>query len=407
MGPLLLGMGIALLPIYTAESGSVQIAHAILALFVGVHFTHFKWNPDWIESCLLVLVAIIFARQSFVMATGAPASVLLQPLYLFFNTLVVIAIRRVPLDDRLFRQVVKYSLAGSIIVALVALAIYGTHITVDKGIVQRSVGSFNNPNQLGYFALCVASIAALLYYREIISRWYCLALWGAAAFLVLASGSRGAVVGVLPGLLIGVAAMGRRKRLTPLAIGVFIVISGALTYFFTQGYFDNLELIRRWNAASGRYDTLGERGWGVMPGTALELLFGTGALGKELDFQLEIHSTFWSFMIDYGIFAFLLFLTVWLIWVRRVYGEFGLLGLAVIAAPATLYGLSHNGSRFTILWILIALTCNRTLERPLVRVPGRIDPRMLAAQRMALARSERGGRPYGGGFRPVPKPLGE
>lgn len=325
-------------------------------------FTHLRWKPTWTETLLLILIVIIFARQSAAVTTGASASVLLQPLYLVFNTLIFVTFSRIPLNAPAFRKAVKYSLIGAVLIAVGAVWLYGSRYIDENGAIVRATGSFNNPNQLGYFALCVTSLAAVLYLRGLFSGLSCVGIWGAAAFLVVLSASRAAVLGVLPALLIGVSALGK-KRVTPLTLVICLLFAAGVGYLYVAGQFEHLDVVRRMQTNYGRYNNLSSRGWDVMPDTAPQFLFGRGLLGEELDSEIEVHVTFWSFMVDYGIFAFLLFMAVWLGWIRRVYQEFGLLGLAVIAAPATLYGLSHNGSRFTIVWVLIGLCWNRSLDR--------------------------------------------
>ena len=66
----------------------------------------------------------------------------------------------------------------------------------------------------------------------------------------------------------------------------------------------------------------------------------------------------WQFRIAaYIILIFLgIFVTGW---------SFGFIGIFLINLPPMLYGITHNGIRFTIFWILISLTLsqkNRCLE---------------------------------------------
>jgi hypothetical protein len=60
----------------------------------------------------------------------------------------------------------------------------------------------------------------------------------------------------------------------------------------------------------------------------------------------------------YGVIGLGLFLTFWYLWFRRTLAEFGLLGVLLINVPASFYGITHNGSRFAIFWLLIGLSFN-------------------------------------------------
>src|SRR5690606_30754675 len=68
----------------------------------------------------------------------------------------------------------------------------------------------------------------------------------------------------------------------------------------------------------------------------------------------EVHSTFASVLNDYGLIGFILLASAVVKWARALWRRFGLTGLFCLTAPSLLYGITHNGTRFTIFWLLFA-----------------------------------------------------
>ena len=70
----------------------------------------------------------------------------------------------------------------------------------------------------------------------------------------------------------------------------------------------------------------------------------------------EIHSTFAMILTAYGIIGFLIFSLLILVWILDIKRSYGLRGAICICAPALLYGLTHNGIRFSMFWVLFAIS---------------------------------------------------
>lgn len=296
-----------------------------------------------------------------VLGTASNAS-FLEPAYLAFNTMVVIGFNKIPLADRHFRR----ALIGAIITGTLIATIYawdtGASIMRVGGSVWRSVGTFNNPNQQGFFAVCIASIAGLLYLRDIISRKMCLFLWGAALILAMVSVSRAAAAAIVVLLIFGIAAMLNKRRLSPAVILASLTILAGIWIAYSAGLLDQVQSVARIEqTGSNRYDSLVVRGYTIPFHNPLEFLFGVGAENARVGtkfYSVEVHSTWWSFMGKYGIIGFALFVAVWLTWTRSIYRELGLLGVLIVVLPATINGISGNYSRFTALWVLVGLSIN-------------------------------------------------
>jgi hypothetical protein len=80
-------------------------------------------------------------------------------------------------------------------------------------------------------------------------------------------------------------------------------------------------------------------------------------LNKAYELQgHEIHSTFAIVLTHYGFIGLLIFNLLMLCWVLDIKKSFGLNGVICICAPSLLYGLTHNGIRFSFFWIVFAIS---------------------------------------------------
>ena len=59
---------------------------------------------------------------------------------------------------------------------------------------------------------------------------------------------------------------------------------------------------------------------------------------------------------SYGLIGFLIFFTLIFIWILDINKTYGLRGVICVCAPSLLYGLTHNGIRFSMFWILFAIS---------------------------------------------------
>ena len=65
---------------------------------------------------------------------------------------------------------------------------------------------------------------------------------------------------------------------------------------------------------------------------------------------------------SYGLIGFFIFLTLMLFWISDINKTYGLRGLICVCAPSLLYGLTHNGLRFSMFWIMFAITIHLSNE---------------------------------------------
>ena len=72
--------------------------------------------------------------------------------------------------------------------------------------------------------------------------------------------------------------------------------------------------------------------------------------------KFEIHSTFFIVLTNYGLIGFLIFSMLILFWILDIKKAYGVRGLICVCAPCLLYGLTHNGIRFSMFWIMFSIS---------------------------------------------------
>ena len=226
--------------------------------------------------------------------------------------------------------------------ALLALAVYGVLalFLFDASSV-RQTGLFNNPNQLAYFALLMASLFFAVprgiqrpAYQESL-------VVGLTLVLITLSVSRAGLMAAVP-LLLRVLGGGRRGILVTLLIIIILLVTQAAL----PGFSDSLNLRLSHTTSDD------ERGYERILKFPEYLLLGSGeGANYRWGTQMEFHSTFGVLAHSYGIVGSALFAGL----VLQSY-RIGGIRYFVPMIPALVYGLTHQGLRFTELWMVIALT---------------------------------------------------
>ncbi|MDI6852072.1 MAG: hypothetical protein QME75_00510 [Deltaproteobacteria bacterium] len=228
--------------------------------------------------------------------------------------------------------------------------------------VFRSALSFNNPNQLGYYALFLACLAGLLmHWKEkegggkVIYFWCDFLIFSLAHLLMLLSLSRGALAAIL---LIDLWILPRlTKKIT-------IFFLPLLTLSLISAAWQPEIIQEKLAGRPGKSMEAGEvtqdlsqrviHQLSIMEG--FHYLIGRGGVSltwkDKADNIGEVHNIFGEVFRCYGLIGLGLF-CVWLIlmvWRSRVVP-----GGLYIWAALILYNMSHYGLRFRSFWILLAL----------------------------------------------------
>lgn len=360
---LLLASGVSLLPLYVFASGGVQPAHIVLAFFAGISLTR-RGTPQrlWLGLLALLAVYVLFIESIYV-AGGKEAGSLMTALYFSYNLIIAAAIYT--FCRRNGDGAVALGVFCAALIAVISVASSGVSLYQVQGI-DRSIGTFNNPNQLGYFSVCLLSIVYLLFRNNTVSYKFAVLLFATAIFLSIASLSKAAMISVFLVAFFSLKPDKSGKQTGFWLIGI-LVATLALIVLYQRGILGEFNFVGRLlNIRQESDSSFSERGYFAFLGSsALQLLFG---LGKENVLRIvghETHSTFASIFNAYGLVGFGIFISILLLWARRILSAYGLLGLVCVIGPPMLYGITHNGTRFVFFWVLFATslaTANREIR---------------------------------------------
>ena len=352
----LLILGIALLPVYTFSSGGIQPAHAILALFA---ITTLQARGIPLLSWVLFLAAISFYAffiESFYSIIGINYSSIINSIFLFYNFIVVVSV---------FSYCRNYGISAlvpGIIVACIiaAISIVITATSFNSVYQERSTGLFNNPNQLGYFSVCILSLTYLLYRHGNFNFFFTIILFFFAIALSITSLSKAAMVANFFVIFLALKPVSATNKKF-LGIRAFffwalliLFLLTTLYVFYAQGFFDDFRFVQRLQSITHEDDSsLESRGYfAFLEGSSLQIIFGLGGYNVADIVGHEVHSTLASIMNNYGIVGFLLFSGALVVWALKLWQAYGFIGMFCLTGPAMLYGITHNGTRFTLFWVL-------------------------------------------------------
>lgn len=352
---ILLFFAVATLPVYAFESGGLQISHALFAVAAVLYLVRNGVNLIGAEVLLAMLGVYVLLRQVAWIMAGGEAGDLLPFMYIVFNLMVFNIVRRWYVEDR--RVVwLRNALLVALCIAVAGVLVKGYGFTMDaEG--QRAIGTFNNPNQLGYFAVCAFSTSLLLYLRGQSGLQWLMIFFVGTVFLAVASLSKAAMISIaLCGLMVGYS-LTRSKFAFMFGTVIAATLIGVGVFAMQHGYLDDFKFVARLRGLGTQGDdSLAVRGYDVLADAgALQLIFGFSVDGVREILGHEVHSTLVSYFASFGVVGGLLFLAFHVLWLLRLARADGGFAMLVVALAPVLYGITHNGSRFTIYWMLLAL----------------------------------------------------
>lgn len=336
---------IALVPFYFGRSGTLQVADllflsaAVVLVFRGVRLKERAGRS----------VVLVFFFVSYVIVVNLVWSLLLAqrfswddlplgsiPFYVFNAIVVATGLTLASSDPVRLVRTTRSALGVALAANVVAISLIG----LGGG---RATLFFNNPNQLGYFAVLASCIFLLTSSRA--TRLVDLAALTTALVLAAASLSKGAMVAIL---VAGIIALLR---------GRWLVMAGvlALTFALTSLPFgsDLLDraLLRIEGIGQDADDNPAGRGYDRILNHPELLVLGAGEGAHErFGSRIEFHSSLGTLVFAYGIVgATLFFFFLWTAW--RQNG----IWVWLVSSPIWLYGLTHQGLRTRLFWVFIVM----------------------------------------------------
>ena len=352
-------------PYYFFSSGLPQPSDVILVILIGValasgwklHSFDFITKRNSLKAFVAYVVVVntiwfLFIDQS----NEKPFPSIFHSAFYIYNFFVfVIALL---LYERFRLKFVKFT-AYSLGISLLVQAVWAV---VTNAAVSRSPLFFNNPNQLGYYALLSGTILTLITSKFRINILFQIASYFSFLLLCLVSSSKAAMAGALLLIVLAFVNQGLLNFKQLVAIAVVVLIGN---YFVM-----NIELGKGlFNYSANRFETIGESGDDSAEGRGYDriinnpeyLFLGAGEGGYyrfETAIELhEIHSTFGTVLFSYGVIGFYLFMA----FLIQIY-KGGRLFNFFYSLPAFIYSITHQGLRSTLFWILLAIVCIMSLE---------------------------------------------
>lgn len=345
-------LAVSLIPVYVFSSGGVQPAHLLAFVFATAYTFKEGFRQESWSLLFLGLAVYIFVIESVYSILGAPLKGLINFGFFFFNFFV---------SQAIFAHVERHGLR-SVVLGTIVAALIGTVSAASSGIDLtglngggREIGTFNNPNQLGFFSVCLLSMTYLIYITGHLRFITSLTLFGSALLLSIMSLSKAAMIA---NALIMFIALRPKLTLRTSALwqAVVLGIILILARLYNGGYFDELLFIQRIQNIGNESDSsLESRGYfAFLNGNFVQLIFGHGSFNIREIVGHEVHSTVATVLNSYGFFGFFAFTAILITWSLRIFQAFGIAGCLSIVAPSMLYGITHNGTRFMFFWVLFA-----------------------------------------------------
>jgi hypothetical protein len=350
MDGVLISVATGLFPLYVFPSGAIQPSHIVFMALCAIAL--FKYGVPrqrwvWLFVALSLYTAVVEIYYGIVYEDFEYS---IYPIFFIFNCVLSAGVYHVVL--RKGPAVLKVGVLVAAAYAVVTVVTSGVSLyEAEDG--WRSTGSFNNPNQLGYFSCCLLSLSYLLYRHGEVRFPVMLGLVAASLYLAMTSLSKAAIIANL--VVLAFVLQSQATSLTR-RIALLVILLGGSAYLLMNGYLDNFLFFERIvNMASENDSSLDERGYfAFLDGNPWQVVPGLGSSEVRRIVGHEVHSTFASMLNTYGIIGFGFFAAMFVIWGTRLYRAYGLAGLISLQGPSILYGITHNGTRFSIFWLLFA-----------------------------------------------------
>lgn len=343
---------VLLLPMYFFESGMPQVADFLGAVLVVALI--WTWNgrlPGQLARPLklllmfvgyVVLVNLGWSVVSLSFALSAKTGYLLAPSYYLFNGLMLVTF------FLLFQRYGEFILWLTVRLVLTSVLIQVAVAFAQGRALGRSSVMFNNPNQLGYYALLSACILLLGQKRLRLSTVAVTVGLVACAYLALLSASKAALASIAA---LGAVVVIAKPRTVVVVLVVFSVL------IFTDNPFSAaLDRAAQRIESDESLSFFAERGYDRMTAHPEYLLAGAGEGGYARFRETsaigahELHSSIATLVFCYGVIGTVLFgLFMWAVMARSG------LHAWLIVATGFAYGMTHQGLRFRLLWLLLAL----------------------------------------------------
>lgn len=352
-------MYIILAPLYFFKSGIPQIADYIILVVAAMAIILFFikqviiFNRVFAALALMVLLFFSINVTNFIFYRDF--GFLFASVYYVFNSCVfMVTVILFKSNTLKMMSMARIAIFISLVLEVVWLQ------TMPSNSIYRDTGSFNNPNQLGYWALlCGCYILVLNYGRKM--KWYDVLGFILSAYLASEALSRAVIVSY--GLIFIAFLCGKYVSVIVKIAMALIVAFYALfqiTLYENPAFlienFESIErIVSRLESIQTEEGVLEERGYQRIINYSQYLFFGAGE-GYYTRFKefggnpIELHSGLGTILFSYGIMGFILFCT----FVGTIFQRAPFIFWVMLAAIMA-YGVTHQHVRFTGFWVFMGL----------------------------------------------------
>ncbi len=346
---------VLLVPFYVFKGGLPQPGDFLIFVLVPMAF---HAGGASLPRKILPSVRALFLFTGWVVIVDLSWALILQshgfnlmfPAYYVYNTAFFVS--ALVLYRRFGHVFLKLTL--SVILISVVFQVAASFVIVST---RRGALFFSNPNQLGYYALLCGCVIALGHKRINFGALKTSVSMVACTYLTVLSGSRSAAAGLVFLVVLIVFTSPRMIVLASFLAASLMFVGGPI-----ESSIERLQV--RINKDRNSHLTFFEqRGYDRIWANKEHLLFGAGEGNTERFADStafghgEIHSSAGMLLFCYGSIGVILF-TGFLI--RLIQGLS--LRVVLMLAPPLIYGFAHQGLRFTMLWVLLALFAMHKLE---------------------------------------------
>lgn len=358
----LLGLYFVLTPFYFWRSGIPQISDFVMVLALviyiignnyGVWFSKETRNFS-IINCLFVSYIFIVNGIWDVVYHGEIGFFQVSMFYLY-NSVTCLMIVSLCFKYRAHVfKVIFYAVLLSVFLQVLLVPTIGARVGI------RTIGFFNNPNQLGYYSLLSCALLLFMSDRLRVNHWLLVLGVLSSTLLCLLSLSSGAILAFF-GMLFYFVLLHKKDRKFQKKVWTFLLILLAATSVLGSMYVGTITSSVLYRNVFFRLSTMGQSADDSLAGRFYNRLgypeywaFGAGE-GAYFRFGsgVEFHSTLGNLQVSYGIVGLGMFLALLYIAMKRSRWQAAYLVFWIL-----FYGLTHNGIRSTFLWIIIGLAAS-------------------------------------------------
>lgn len=358
---LLYALFFILKPFYFWSSGLPQISDIIMILLIAIYIFKREMiiqlnshSKKFASVALMFMLYVLFANTIWMLILSGPLNFFITSAFYVYNFLVSLIVAGLYFDFK--EKLVEITYNSTLASVIIQLFIY----MLGGGFSgERIKGGFNNPNQLGYYSLL--TLAILLFTSQKIKvkiKWFILGVFS-SGILCFSSLSKAAILSYVGILLFFILSKNKNYKLKRILIIILLI----LTIIFISIYTFNSELItsnslyssvqfRLSSIGRDNDDSLAARGYSRLIEYPEYWFFGAGE-GEYYRFtgaDIEVHSTLGNIQSSYGIVGSVLF--IWLLYLAIREGRYK---NWYIVTFILIYGLTHNGIRNSLFWILLTL----------------------------------------------------